>query len=57
MNTPAQGSGDEGPGPFSCLSLAPYHLYHTTKGTGTFWNENVAQRFWGKSPGWCDSTF
>lgn len=48
MKAPAQGSGDEGPRPLFCLSLAPYHLYHTTKGTGTFWNENVAQRLGGE---------
>lgn len=42
MRAPAQISGDEGPGLLSCLPLALYHLYHTTKGAGAFWNENVA---------------
>lgn len=57
MGAPAQASGEEGPGPLSCLPLAPNHLYPTTQGTGTFWNESVAQRLWGKSPRWCSSTF
>lgn len=42
MGAEAQDSGDERPGLLFCLPLAMHHLYHTTKGTGTFWNENVA---------------
>lgn len=42
MGAEAQDPGDERPGPLSYLPLAMHHLYHTTKGTGTFWNENVA---------------
>lgn len=34
--------------PWLCTTCTTQHLYHTTKGTGTFWNENVAWEALGK---------